>query len=161
MTRSSKQSSTLNSQFIIALLLVFEAVVCAEVGSQQQNKPEHLNQQDLSKQTASILSNYHSDAETLLRSNDLEKKEEQQPIVEKKPKPVDAQSRITKLPKFEEQLKLVKRSPRNYNFGLGRLAFSLFLLNTSLTNLSILLICFSTALFFPPKKANAVQNKSC
>lgn len=123
MKRSFKQSSPLSSQFMIALLLVFKVVVCSEVGT-QQSKPEHLNHQDLSRQTASILSNYHSDAETLLRSNDLEKKEElqPQPIVEKKPKIVDAaQPRITKLPKFEEQLRLVKRSPRNYNFGLGKL----------------------------------------
>lgn len=133
---------------------MFEAVVCSEVGS-QASKPEHLNQQDLSKQTASILSNYHSDAETLLRSNDLEKKEEQQPIVEKKPKIVDAQPRITKLPKFEEQLKLVKRSPRNYNFGLGK-QMALYRLNSSLSNL------LPFKLFtFVLKQANAVQNRNC
>lgn len=117
--KRSSQSSPLYSQFIIALLLVIELAICSAANT-EQNKPDHVNPQDFSKQTASILSNYHSDAETLLRSNDLEKKEEPK-TVEKKPKVTEAQPRMTKLPKFEEQLKLVKRSPRNYNFGLGKM----------------------------------------
>lgn len=132
MKRSSTQSGPLNSQFIIALFLVFELAICSAANT-EQNKPDHLNPLDLSKQTASILSNYHSDAETLLRSNDLEKKEEPQPqaIIEKKPKVIEAQPRMTKLPKFEEQLKLVKRSPRNYNFGLGKMSRCLSLFGVS------------------------------
>lgn len=110
MKRLSKQTNLLSySQLIIVLFFIFDVVIGANLVTDLEQS-EQQNQADSNRLTA-ILTNYHSDAEQILRNpNDN---------FENKSNAGQTNVEPTKI-KYEQQLKVVKRSPRNYNFGLGK-----------------------------------------
>lgn len=116
-------SNHLKSQFIIALFFILDIVIASKVQIESTKDPNQISQQDLSKQTSSILSNYHSDAENILRNSDnLENKSNPEKIT-------NLTNGNSKKTNIETELKIVKRATRNYNFGLGKFRFLISIKN--------------------------------
>lgn len=101
----------LNLQFLIALILILNSAICAKI-EEKLSDSNQINQNQLD--TSSILSNYHSDAEQISRTNNnFENKSKEQTV--------NTLNGQLKNAKYDTQLKIIKkRSARNYNFGLGK-----------------------------------------
>lgn len=111
MKRLTKQIKLTNVQLVIAVFFLLDLVA----GAKLDDKVENVNQLN-QPSSASILTNYHSDAEQITRqnANNFENKSNQEQAIN------SLNGKLNKA-KYDTQLKVIKkRSARNYNFGLGK-----------------------------------------